>query len=226
MIIDILIVLAVLVAAFVGFQRGFIQPLLAEVLAIGTLLFLLDNRDGYVGFLHAVFHANAAVAVVLALVIAGALGYAGWRLGRVIHRMPAVRGWDGFLGIFGQVLVAVLFVYGLISAMLAIGQAMTLSAKTGTLTVAQARAVQKYLEANSLTAPLGNGPEFKLLLEQAAHPGGARLTGAGQLNALETTYQDLLLPQLRGSRLAPMVMRIGDHVPVAGHFGPRDLPRK
>ena len=38
MIIDILIVLMVVGAGLVGFQKGFIQPLLAELLFVGTLL--------------------------------------------------------------------------------------------------------------------------------------------------------------------------------------------
>jgi hypothetical protein len=223
---DILIVLAVLGAAFVGFQRGFIQPLLAEVLALGSLLILLDNRDGYLAFVSGVLRGNAAVAVVLALVIAGLLGYAGWRAGRLIHRMPSVRGWDGFLGVFVQALVAVLFLYALFSAMLVVGRAGSPSAKTGTLTAAQARLVQQQLDSNRLTAPLGQSPEFRALLRQAAKPGGARVTQAAQLNEVETTYQDLLSPQLAGSRLAPVVMGIGDHVPGYGHFGARDLPER
>jgi hypothetical protein len=223
-IIDILIVLAVLGAAFVGFQRGFIQPLLAEVLALGSLLILLDNRDGYLAFVSGVLRGNAAVAVVLALVIAGLLGYAGARAGRVIHRMPSVRGWDGFLGVFVQALVAVLFLYALFSAMLVVGRAVAPSARTGTLTAAQARLVQQQLDSNRLTAPLGQSPEFRALLRQATKPGGARVTEAAQLNEVETTYQDLLSPQLASSRLAPAVMVIGDHVPGYGHFGPRDLP--
>ena len=60
MIIDIFVALTVLGAAFVGFQRGFIQPLLAEILFVGTLLVLLNNRDTFLGFMKDVFHASAA----------------------------------------------------------------------------------------------------------------------------------------------------------------------
>ena len=49
MIIDVLIVLIVLGAAWVAFQRGLIQPLLAELLALGTLLIIYHNRSGFLG---------------------------------------------------------------------------------------------------------------------------------------------------------------------------------
>src|ERR687887_1338683 len=102
MIIDILVALMVLAAAFVGFQKGFIQPLLAEILFVGSLLVLLNNRDAYLAFMKDVIHANALIAVLAALIIATVFSYAGIRVGGIIHRMPSVRGWDGFLGVFVQ----------------------------------------------------------------------------------------------------------------------------
>lgn len=225
MIIDILIVLMVVGAALVGFQKGFIQPLLAELLFIGTLLILLGNRNAYVAFMRGVFHANAVIAVFAALIIAAVLGYVGVRVGGLVHRMPSVRGWDGFLGIIVQALVAVVIAYGIISTMIVLDRAAGPSVNNSALTVAQAKSLQKQLESNAVTAPLGDSADFRALLAQAAKPGGAHITDAAQLNQVVTLYQDLFLPQLERSRLAPLVMRIGDHVPFVGHFGPRDLPK-
>ena len=61
--------------------------------------------------------------------------------------------------------------------------------------------------------PTGKGP-------------GASIAQAPQLNQLATAYEDVLQPQLSGSRLAPVVLGIGQRVPGVGKFGPRDLPRK
>ena len=47
MIIDVLIVLVVIATAYVGFQRGLVQPLLAELFALATGLLLLRNRTGF-----------------------------------------------------------------------------------------------------------------------------------------------------------------------------------
>jgi hypothetical protein len=224
-IIDILIVLLVVGAGLVGFQKGFIQPLLAELLFVGTLLIVLDNRNAYLAFMQGVFHANAVIAVFAALIIATVFSYAGIRLGGIVHRMPSVRGWDGFLGIIVQALVAVVLAYAVISIMIVLNTAVGPSASNAALTLAQAQRLQRQLESNPLTAPLGDSADFRALLAHAAKPGGAHITDAAQLNQVVTFYQDLFLPQLERSRLAPLVMRIGDHVPLVGHFGPQDLPK-
>jgi hypothetical protein len=225
-IIDIFVVLMVFGAGFVGFQKGFIQPLLAEVLFLGSLLVLLDNRDTYVAFMSTVFHANALFAVVVALIIASVLGYAGVRVGGIIHRMPSVRGWDGFAGVFVQALFAILFLYWLFSAMIVLDTMVAPSVNNAALTLAQARSLQKELESNSLTAPLADNQDFRALLNKAPKPGGAHITDAVQLNQVGTFYQDVFRPQLQSSRLAPWVMRIGQHIPFVGHFGPKDLPKR
>jgi uncharacterized membrane protein required for colicin V production len=225
MIIDILVVLMVLGAGFVGFQKGFIQPLLAEVLFVGTLLVLLDNRNSYLTFMKGVFHANAPIAILAALILATVFSYIGVRLGGIVHRMPSVRGWDGFLGIAVQALVAIVFAYAVISTMIVLDKAVSPAATNSALNPAQARGLQKQLESNPLTAPLGDSQDFQTLLSRAAKPGGARITDASQVNQFVTLYQDLFRSQLERSRLAPWVMRIGDHVPGVGHFGPQDLPK-
>ena len=226
MIIDILVALMVLGAAVVGFQKGFVQPLLGELFFVGSLLFFLNNRDAYMTFMSGVFHANAFLAIFVALIIAAVFGYVGLRAGGIIHRMPSVRGWDGFFGVFVQALVAVVLAYGLISAMVVLDKAVALTVNSTALTLAQVRGLQKDLDSNSLTAPLGDSQEFKALLSQASRPGGGRLSNAGQLNQVQTFYADIFRPQLESSRLAPWVMRIGQHVPAVGHFGPKDLPRR
>jgi len=226
MIIDIFVALIVLGAAFVGFQKGFIQPLLAEILFVGSLVLLLDNRDAYLAFMRDVFHANALIAVLAALIIATVFSYAGIRVGGIIHRMPSVRGWDGFLGVFVQALAAVVFAYALFSAMVVVDRALRPAVNNAAVTLAQARDIRKQLESNALTVPLGDSEDFRTLLTKAAKPGGAHLTDAGQLDQVQALYQDLFRPQLQSSRLAPWVMRIGEHVPGVGHFGATDLPRR
>jgi hypothetical protein len=226
MIIDILIVLIVFGAGFVGFQKGFIQPLLAEVLFVGSLLVLLDNSDSYLNFMSGAFHANGLLAAFVALLIAGVLGYAGFRLGGIIHRMPSVRGWDGFAGVFVQALVAIVFLYWLFSAMIVLEGVVAPSANNAALTLAQVRNLQKELDSNSLTAQLTRSQDFQALRNRASKPGGGHVTDAAQLNQVVTFYQDLFRPQLASSRLAPWIMRIGEHIPGAGHFGPKDLPKR
>ena len=107
MIIDVLIVLVVVGAAWVGFQRGLVQPLLAELFALTTLLIILHNRSAFVATTDALFHLGAVLAVVVALNLAGLVGYLGARLGGSINRMPVVRGVDGFLGVWLVIVILV-----------------------------------------------------------------------------------------------------------------------
>src|SRR5215472_7622621 len=66
-------------AAWVGFQRGLVQPLLAELFALVTVLIILHNRGAFVATTDAVFHTGAFLGVVVALVLAGLMGYLGAR---------------------------------------------------------------------------------------------------------------------------------------------------
>src|SRR5207244_11257547 len=125
------------------------------------------TRTAYLNFLKGVFHANALIAIFAALIMATVFSYVGVRVGRIVHRMPSVRGWDGFLGIAVQALVAIVFAYGVISVMIVLDKALAPSASTAALTLAQARGAQKELKSNPLTAPLGDSQDFQSLLNRA-----------------------------------------------------------
>ena len=224
MIIDILIVLVVIGAAWLGFQKGLIQPLLAEVLALGTLLLVLHHRTGFLQLTVALFHANAVLAVFMAIVIAVVMGYLGGRLGAAIHKMPVVRGVDGFFGLGVQVLLAVAFCYVLISGIIVMDVAFT-PLTSPTVNAGQLAALERELDSNPFTSSAVDSGDLRGF-EGRARQGGVRvadLPGIGQLQGL---YRDLLQPQVAGSRLAPAIMGVGRHIPGLGRYGPKDLPRR
>jgi uncharacterized membrane protein required for colicin V production len=225
-ILDVLIAVVVLVAVFVGFQRGLIQPLLIELLVFLTLFLFLHDRNGYLAFMERALHANAVLAIFLVLIVAAVAAYAGARIGGLIHRMPVVRGADGFFGVFVQGFLAILVCYVFLSALVAMDKAFNATATATSLTVAQVQVMQKQLAANQLVSGLVDSRDFKRLQDLAKRPGGASISQAPQLNQLATAYEDVLQPQLSGSRLAPVVLGIGQRVPGVGKFGPRDLPRR
>lgn len=224
MIIDILIVLVVAGAAWLGFQKGLVQPLLAEVLALGTLLVLLHNRAGFLGLTEALFHANAVLAFFMAIVIAVVMGYVGGRVGGAIHKMPVVQGVDGFFGLGLQTLLAVAFCYVLISGIIVMDVAFT-SIPNPTVNASQLATLERQLQSNTFTSSAVDPHDLGSFDGRAAKPGGVRvseLPGIGFLQSL----QGLLQPQLAGSHLAPAIMSVGRHIPGLGEYGPRDLPRK
>ena len=151
MIIDVFIVLIVLGAAWVAFQRGLIQPLLAELLALGTLVIIYHNRSGFLALTGAVLHANGLLAFFLALILAAILGYAGAQVGGIIHKMPVVRGVDGFLGLWVQTIFGIALCYLLISGMIVMDKTFT-PISTPTVNVSQLQTIERQLSSNLFTA--------------------------------------------------------------------------
>jgi hypothetical protein len=224
-IIDVLIVLVVVGAAWIGFQRGLVQPLLAELFALVTVLVILHNRSAFAATTDALFHTGAFLAVIVAVVLAVLLGYVGARLGGSIHRMPVVRGVDGFLGVWVQALFGIAMCYLLISGIIVTDRAFTpLTAPT--VNAAQLRALERQLSSNLFTSTVLDGRDVQTFNTRASKPGGVQLSDVPGLGALQSVGRDILEPQLAGSHLAPFVMTVGHRIPGLGPFGSRDLPRR
>lgn len=224
MIIDIVIALIVLGAAWFGYQRGLLQPLLTELFALLTLLLIVGNRDAFAAIAEQLFHANALVAGLMAVVIVALVGYLGYRVGGAIHRMPAVRGVDGFFGVWFQALAAILFCYLLVSGIIVLGRALGPVVSSPTLNRSQLELVQQSLETNPFTGTLIDSRSMDRLDAQA-RGGGVRSSEIPVLGGMQGMYLDFLRPQLAGSRLAPLVLGLGQHFPGVGRYGPADIPR-
>jgi len=224
-IIDVLIVLIVLGAAWVAFQRGLIQPLLAELLALGTLLIIYHNRSGFLALTGAVLHANAILAFFLALILAAILGYAGAQVGGIIHKMPVVRGVDGFLGLWVQTIFGIALCYLLISGMIVMDKTFT-PISTPTVNVSQLQTIERQLSSNLFTAGLVDSRDLQPYQAQAKKSGAVRVTDLPVIGQFDAIYKDFVKPQLAGSRLAPAVMSIGHRIPGLGHLTSKDLPKR
>lgn len=225
MIIDVLIVLVVVGTAWVGFQRGLVQPLLAELFALITLLIILHNRSAFLAATDALFHLGPVLALVVALVLAGLMGYLGARIGGSIHRMPVVRGVDGFVGVWVQALFGIAICYLLISGIIVTSRAFTPISKA-TVNATQLLAVERQLSTNLFTASVLDGRDAQTANARAAKPGGVQLADVPGLATLQSVSRDILEPQLAGSHLAPFVMNVGHRIPGLGSLTSRDLPRR
>lgn len=224
MFLDLFIAVIIGIAFFVGFYKGLIQPLMVELFFIGTILIILRERRLYSSIMTSL-HANAVLAVMIAILLAIVAGYVGGILGGAVHRLPVLRGIDGFLGVFVHVGVAVLVSYFLISALVALDKAFTPALALASLNQAQVTALRKQVDSNALTAALVDSKDLDRLQAQSRTPGGARIETVSQLNQLATFYVDFIQPQLRTSRLSPIIAGIGRRVPVVGKVGPGDLPK-
>src|ERR1700731_2000582 len=103
MIFDAVIVLVLLVALLLGYQRGVIQPLMAEIFFFGTLLVVFRFHDQYTSQMEKLLHLTPVLSIFLAIILAIIMGAVGGAIGGAFHRLESIRGIDGLLGIFVHV---------------------------------------------------------------------------------------------------------------------------
>jgi uncharacterized membrane protein required for colicin V production len=223
-ILDGVIVVVLLVALFIGYQRGIIQPLMTYLFFFGALFLVYRDRTDYLNAVQHYLHASVVLAIFLALIIAVVAGYAGGVVGQALHRMPIASGIDGFLGIFLNVGIALLVIYFVLEAMIVFDRAFTPFVNQARLTNAQATALSNELESNPLSSALVDPKDLQKLKDETKKGQTTSLSTVSQLDNLSTFYEDFIRPQLVGSHLAPYIMRFGQKVPIIGHLGARDLP--
>jgi uncharacterized membrane protein required for colicin V production len=223
MILDLVILILVAVAVFIGFQRGLIQPLFAY-LGVGIVaLFVITHWTDYSTYLDRSFHIHPIIVGLVAAALAVLGGYLGARLGGLIHRMPAVRGADGLVGVFVNAFIAVLVCYSLLSVLVALGKAFGTTATLNSLTAQQVAPMAQQIQNNPVLRSIVSQDDLTNLQRQSrAAP--VTLTNYPTVRQLQTVYVEFAAPQLTSSRLAPIVLFVGDHTPFVGQYGPQDLP--
>ncbi|MBO0690587.1 MAG: CvpA family protein [Candidatus Dormibacteraeota bacterium] len=223
MILDLVILILVAVAVFIGFQRGLIQPLFAY-LGVGIVaLVAVTHWADYSGFLDRTLHIQPVIVGVVAAALAVLAGYLGARVGGLIHRMPAVRGADGLFGVFLNAFVAILVCYSLLSVLVALGKAFATTASLDSLTAKQVAPMEQQIKSNPALDSIVSQDDLTNLQQQSA-AGAVTLTDYPTVRQLQTVYVEFAGPQLTSSKLAPIVLFLGDHTPLVGHYGPQDLP--
>jgi len=224
-VLDVIIIIVLLVALVIGYQKGIIQPLMTYLFFFGALFLIYRDRSQYLAGVEKYLHANTVLAIAFALIIAVVAGYGGSVVGQALHRMPIARGIDGFLGIFINVGIAIGVIYFVLSGLITFDKSLTPFSNNAKLTNAQVTAVTKQIESNPLAAALVDPKDLARLKAETKAGQQTTLSTVTQLDNLNNFYQDFVRPQLRGSKVAPYIMRIGQRIPFLGHDGPGDLPK-
>jgi uncharacterized membrane protein required for colicin V production len=222
-IIDIVVVLVLVIALIAGYQRGVIQPLMAEIFFFGTLLVLFRFHDQYTAAMLKYLHLNAVPSVFVALIIAVVLGAVGGAIGGAFHRMEQIRGIDGLLGIFVHVGVTLIVIYLAVSALVTLDNAFEPALKSASLTVSQVNQLETEILSNPITAAMVSKSDLDALKAAAAKNNAAHLDSIAGIHQLQQIYTDFLQPQLHSSRTVPFILSFGHHLPLIGHVGPNDL---
>ena len=223
MIIDIAVVLLLVIALFIGFQRGVIQPLMAEIFFFGTLLVIFRFHDQYTNEMQKIAHLTPVLSIALAIILAIVMGAVGGAIGGAFHRLESIRGIDGLLGIFVHVAVTLVVIYLAISALVVLDNAFEPTLQSASLTLAQVNKLESWVESNPITAAMVSQQDLAALKTAAGGAGGANLNNVSGIHQLQQIYTSFLEPQLRGSRTVPIILSIGSHLPFIGHVGPNDL---
>jgi uncharacterized membrane protein required for colicin V production len=223
LVIDILIVVLLIVALVTGFQRGVIQPLMAEIFFFGTLLIVFRFHDQYTAEMQKLLHLTPVLSVFVALILAVVLGAVGGAIGGLFKRMEAIRGVDGLLGVFVHGIVILVIVYLGISALVTLDNAFEPAIKSANLTLAQVNQLENEVLSNPITAAMVSSSDLKSLKDSAAKSNSAHLDSVAGIHQLEQIYTDFMQPQLHGSRLVPFILGFGKRLPIIGRVGPDDL---
>lgn len=223
MIIDIIVVLVLVIALITGYQRGVIQPLLAEIFFFGTLLAVFRFHDQYTNEMQKLLHLTPVLSVFVALILAVVAGAIGGAIGGAFHRMEAIRGVDGLLGVFVHVLVTLVVVYFAVSALVVLDNSFEPALKSASLTLAQVNQLENEILSNPITAAMVSKTDLATLKADAAKSSGAHLDQVAGIHQLQTIYSNYVQPQLHSSRTVPFILGFGHRLPFIGHVGPNDL---
>ena len=223
MIIDIIVAILLVIALLVGYQRGVIQPLMAEIFFFGTLLAVFRFHDQYTTEMQKLLHLSPVLSVFAALIIAVILGAIGGAIGGAFHRMESIRGIDGLLGVFVHGIVTLVVIYLAVAALVTLDNAFVPALKSASLTLAQVNQLEAEILSNPITAAMVSKSDLQALKTAAAKSSGARLDSVAGIHQLQQIYSDFVQPQLHSSHTVPFILAFGHHIPVIGRVGPTDL---
>src|SRR3989442_14611925 len=195
---------------------------MAEIFFFGTLLVVFRFHEQYTNEMQKLLHLTPVLSVFVALIIGVGLGGVGGAIGGAFHRLEAIRGVDGLLGVFVHVLVSVVVIYLAVSALVTLDNAFEPALRSANLTVAQVNQLENQILSNPITAAMVSKSDLQAL-KDAASKGTANINNVGGIHQLEQIYTGFLQPQLHGSRLVPFILGFGKHLPFIGHVGPDDL---
>lgn len=218
--VDLVIIGAVALGAIAGWRKGFVLPLIA----LGGALFSIASL--YAGPLNGIVPSGAAGLGLgaVALFIGGTiLGRVGGVLVGLVYRIPVLRRLDQLVGIPLGAVTATVGVYVAILGTLALDGWLAPLHGKATLEVQDIAAVQAIAAANPSLGMFADPAVLKAMAAAAASTPVAK----DQLAKFDTTlafYEQTIRPELLQSRIVPVLLVVGESLPVIGRHA--ELPTK
>ncbi len=217
---DVVILAAVALGAIAGWRKGFVLPLIA----LGGAL--LSIASLYAGPLNGIVPAGTAGLGLgaVALFIGGTLlGRVGGVLVGLVYRFGALRRLDQLAGVPLGAVTAAVGVYVAILGTLALDGWLSPLHGKASLEVQDIAAVQALAEANPALAVFADPAMLRSLASAAT----SSPLAADQLAKFDTTlafYEQTIRPELLQSRIAPLLLAIGEALPIIGRHA--ELPTR
>src|SRR5260370_27064950 len=146
---------------------------MAEIFFFGTLLAVFRFPDQYTTEMQKLLHLTPVLAVFVALIIAVVLGAVGGAIGGAFHRMQAIRGVDGLLGVFVHVVATLVVIYLAVSALVTLDNAFEPALKSASLTVNQVNQLESEILSNPITAAMVSKSDLATLTADPAEANSA-----------------------------------------------------
>ena len=215
---DLVIIGAIVFGAIAGWRKGFVLPLIV----LGGAL--LSIASLYAGPLNGIVPSGTAGLGLgaAALFVGGAvLGRAGGVLVGLVYRVPALRRFDQVVGIPLGAVTATIGVYVAALGVLALDGWLSPLHGKATIQVQDIAAVQALAAANPSLAMFAD----PAMLTAMASAATSSPLAAEQLSKFDTTlafYEQTVRPELLKSRILPLILTLGESVPVIGRHA--ELP--
>jgi hypothetical protein len=215
---DIAIVAFILIGALIGFRKGFVIPLIAAGGALLTMTAL------YAGPLTgALPTGTAGLGVGAAALVVGGTVFAsvgGFVVG-LVHRFGLLRRFDKVLGIPLGVATAAVTLYVALIATLALDAWLDPIHGKATIGTEDIAAIETLAKVNPALAMFADSSTLQALA-QAAAKGPVSTEQLAQIDATLGFYESTVRPELVQSRIAPLLLAIGEKLPLVGR--PATLP--
>ncbi|MHB8571472.1 MAG: CvpA family protein [Candidatus Dormibacteria bacterium] len=222
--VDLGVVLVLVAALFLGWRRGLLQPLVAEVAFLLAGWYALGHSDLLAGLT-----GNRIPAPLAGLGFTLLAGFAGGLLGRqvagLMRRLPGMALLDGSLGAALNLAVAGVLAYVLLGAACSFDNLLGPLRAAAAVTSTQVADLERALAGDPVAASLVDPATLATLRRQAAAE-PIPLSQLGQADALLGFWESDVHPQLAQSRVLPVVLAVGERIPWLGHHvdPPRPSP--
>jgi hypothetical protein len=218
---DIAIVAFIFLGAVIGFSKGFVLPLVAAGGALFTIAFLFAGPfngavpSGSVGL------GASAIALGLGATLFARVGMLAVGL---IHRFGFLKRVDKVLGIPVGVATAAVGLYVALLGTLTLDAWLDPLHGKAAIGTQEIAAIQAMAKANPTLSVFANPTTMQALLESASAKGPVSSDQLSQADAALGFYEQKVRPELLQSRIAPVLLVIGERIPFIGH--PATLPTR